>query len=149
MDILSEPAFWYTFISIVSAFIICYISLGLRSSRKYLFRVFKANQKLSIAIQNSLAEFIKKHQADGAIALQDTKITYGELLEQMQAEYKANLSEELYLRLKKRRFSKVELTNAIDSLNKQNEALRFVDNNIKLVIRKVESWEKLQTYNKQ
>lgn len=139
MNIFSKPEFWYTLATIVTAFIILYITLGLKSGKKYLLRVFKSNQNLSETIQKNLSEFIKKHQAYDSIAFPERNFTYGHFLEQMKAEYETNLSDKLYLELANRRFSKVELTSSIDSLNKQNEALRLVDIDLKLIIKKVES----------
>lgn len=138
MAILSKPEFWYTLASIITAFVIFYLSLGLKSGKKYLLRLFKANQTLSLSIQKNLSEFIDKHNAFNSIAFPERNITYGHFLEQMKSEFSINLSEELFLELRNRKFSKAELTSSIDSLNKQNEALRMVDLDLKLIIRKVE-----------
>ena len=47
MAILSKPEFWYTLATIITAFVIFYMSLGLKSGKKYLLRLFKANQDFS------------------------------------------------------------------------------------------------------
>jgi hypothetical protein len=138
MTIFCKPEFWYTFASILTAFIIFYLSLGLKSEKKYLLRLFRANQTLSLSIQKNLSEFIDKHNSFDSIAFPERNITYGHFLEQMKSEFAENLSEKLFSELKKRKFSKPELTSSIDSLNKQNESLRMVDVDLKLVIRKAE-----------
>lgn len=139
MTIFCKPEFWYTFASILAAFVIFYLSLGLKSGKRYLLRLFKANQTLSLSIQKNLSEFIDKHNAFDLIAFPERSITFGHFLEQMKSEFAENLSDKLFLKLKKRKFSKPELTSSIDSLNKQNEALRLVDIDLKLIIRKVDS----------
>lgn len=139
MTIFCKPEFWYTFASIIAAFVIFYLSLGLKSGKRYLLRLFKANQTLSLSIQKNLSEFIDKHNAFDSIAFPERSITFGHFLEQMKSEFAENLSDKLFLTLKKRKFSKPELTSSIDSLNKQNEALRLVDIDLKLIVRKVDS----------
>ncbi len=139
MSIFCKPEFWYTFSSIITAFVIFYLSLGLKSGKRYLLRLFKANQALSLSIQKNLSEFIDKYNAFDSIAFPERNITFGHLLEQMKSEFSENLSDKLFLKIKKRKLSKPELTSSIDSLNKQNEALRLVDIDLKLIIRKVES----------
>lgn len=145
MTIFCKPEFWYTFATIIAAFVIFYLSLGLKSGKKYLLRLFKANQTLSLTIQKNLSEFIDKYKTFDSTAFPERNITFGHFLEQMKSEFAENLSEKLYLELKKRKFSKPELTSSIDSLNKQNEALRLVDIDLKLIIRKVESEENNKT----
>jgi hypothetical protein len=139
MTIFLKPEFWYTTISIIAAFVIFYLSLGLKSGKKFLIRLFKANQTLSLSIQKNLSEFIDKNNAYNSIAFPERNITYGHFLEQMKTEFNMNLSESLFTKLKKSKLSKVELTSLIDSFNKQNEALRLIDVDLKLIIRKVES----------
>lgn len=139
MNILNKPEFWYTAASIIAAFVIFYLSLGLKSGKKFMLRLFKANQTLSLSIQKNLSEFIEKYDAYESIAFPERNITYGHFLEQTKTEFSANLSEELFSKIKKRKISKPELTSSIDSLNKQNEALRMVDLELKLIIRKVEN----------
>lgn len=139
MTIFCKPEFWYTFATIIAAFVIYYLSLDLKSGKRYLLRLFKANQSLSLLIQKSLSEFIDSYNTFDSIAFPERNITFGHFLEQMKSEFAANLSEKLFFELKKRKYSKPELTSFIDSLNKQNEALRLVDIDLKLIIRKVES----------
>ena len=145
MTILCKPEFWYTFATIIAAFVIYFLSQGLKSGKKYLLRLFKANQILSLMIQKNLSEFINKYNAFDSIAFPERNITFGHFLEQMKSEFAENLSEKLFLELKKRKLSKPELTSSIDSLNKQNEALRLVEIDLKLIIRKVESVENDET----
>jgi len=139
MNILHKPEFWYTTASIFAAFIIFFLSQNLRSGKKLILRLFKANQVISLNIQEKLDDFIKKHDAYDAIAFPEKNITYGHFLEQMKEEFDVNLSDQLYHILKKRKFSKPEIESSIDSLNKQNEALRMMDIDMKLVIRKADS----------
>ena len=139
MNILHKPEFWYTTASIFAAFIIFFLSQNLRSGKKLILRLFKANQVISLNIQEKLDDFIKKHDAYDAIAFPEKNITYGHFLEQMKEEFDVNLSDQLYHTLKKRKFSKPEIESTIDSLNKQNEALRMMDIDMKLVIRKADS----------
>lgn len=141
MTIFLKPEFWYATISIIAAFVIFYLSLGLKSGKKFLIKLFKANQTLSLSIQKNLSEFIDKNNAYNSIAFPERNITYGHFLEQMKSEFNMNLSESLFSELKKNKLSKVELTSLIDSFNKQNEALRLIDIDLKLIIRKVESYK--------
>ncbi len=141
MTIFLKPEFWYATISIIAAFVIFYLSLGLKSGKRFLIKLFKANQTLSLSIQKNLSEFIDKNNAYNSIAFPERNITYGHFLEQMKSEFNMNLSESLFSELKKNKLSKVELTSLIDSFNKQNEALRLIDIDLKLIIRKVESYK--------
>jgi hypothetical protein len=139
MWILQKPEFWYTIISIAAAFIIYYFTLNKRSSKRFILKLFKENQKLSLTIQQNLSDFITRHNAYNSIAFPERNITYGHFLEQMKVEFDSNLTDTLYQVIKKRKFSKPEIDSTIDSLNKQNEALRLVDIDMKLVIRKANS----------
>lgn len=140
MTFFFKPEFWYTTISIIAAFVIFYLSLGLKSGKSFLIRSFKTNQTLSLSIQKNLSEFIDKYNAYDAIAFPERNITFGHFLEQMKSEFNTSLSENLFFELKKSKLSKIELTSYIDSSNKQNEALRLLDTDLKLVIRKAESY---------
>lgn len=139
MSIFEKPEFWYTVTSVTVAFIIYFLSQNKKSGKKLILKLFLANQKLSLSIQKNLEGFIEKHDAFNAIAFPERNITYGHMLEQMKAEFEVNLSEPLYDKLKKTKFSKPEIDSAIDSLNKQNEALRLVDIDMRLIIRKADS----------
>ncbi|MTK54094.1 hypothetical protein [Paludibacter sp.] len=139
MNIFGKPEFWYTVTSISVAFIIYFLSQNKKSGKRLILKLYLANQTLSLSIQKDLEGFIEKHNAFNAIAFPEKNITYGHMLEQMKAEFEVNLSESLYQKLKKKNLSKPEIEVAIDSLNKQNEALRLVDLDMKLVIRKADS----------
>ena len=139
MTILQKPEFWYAAVPVCVTIIIYYLSQHKKSEKKFVLKLFIANQTLSLSIQRNLEEFIEKHNAFNAIAFPEGNITYGQFLEQMKAEFEVNLSEPLYSKLKKKKFSKFEIEAAIDSLNKQNEALRLVDIDMKLIIKKADS----------
>jgi hypothetical protein len=139
MNIFGKPEFWYTVTLISVAFIIYFLSQNKKSGKRLILKLYLANQTLSLSIQKDLEGFIEKHNAFNSIAFPEKNITYGHMLEQMKAEFEVNLSESLYQKLKKKNLSKPEIEVAIDSLNKQNEALRLVDLDMKLVIRKADS----------
>lgn len=139
MSILQKPEFWYMVIPIAAAFIIYYLTLNKRSSKRLILRLFKENQKISQRIQQNLSDFIHKHNAYNSIAFPEKNITYGHFFEQMKVEYDSNLTDSLFQLIKKKGFSKPEIDITLESLNKQNEALRLMDIDMKLVIRKTNS----------
>ncbi|AEW86133.1 hypothetical protein FCOL_06560 [Flavobacterium columnare ATCC 49512] len=54
----------------------------------------------------------------------------------MSEEYKKNLSDELYEFTKKEKIPKPTLLSMTDSLNRQNEALRLIEIDMDLIIKK-------------
>lgn len=139
-DHLSTKEFWYFFIPTASGFVIYFLSVNTRNEKKYLQILFKSNQKLSLKIQADLTRFIEEYDAYDAIAFPEKNLSYGHYLEQMQASYAENLSEDCYKVLveNKKLLTKPMLTSYVDSLNKQNESLRLIDIDMQMVIRKAE-----------
>ena len=136
MGILQTREFWYFFIPVAITLIIYFVDKNIKAERKHLLVLFKSNQSLSKKIQEKLREFIAEFDASSAIAFPERNVTYGTWLEMMSEEYKANLSEELYEVAKKGKIPKPTLLSMIDSLNKQNEALRLMEIDMNLVIKK-------------
>lgn len=136
MEIITTKEFWYFLIPVLLTLIIYFVDKSLKAERKHLLILFKSNQTLSKRIQGKLRDFIEEFDAANAIAFPERNVTYGTCLELMSEEYKSNLSEESYEFLKNGKIPKPTLLSMSDSLNKQNEALRLIDIDINLVIKK-------------
>jgi hypothetical protein len=136
MEIIKTKEFWYFLIPVLLTLIIYFVDKSLKAERKHLLILFKSNQTLSKRIQGKLRDFIEEFDAANAIAFPERNVTYGTCLELMSEEYKSNLSEESYEFLKNGKIPKPTLLSMSDSLNKQNEALRLIDIDINLVIKK-------------
>ncbi len=136
MRILMTKEFWFFFIPVLSAFVIYFLGKNKKAERKHLLVLFKANQKLSKKIQKELNEFIIEFDASYSIAFPDNKLTYGECLEMISEEYSLNLSDEQFELVKHGKITKPTLLSLTNSLEKQNEALRFLEINMKMVIKK-------------
>lgn len=143
MNIFSKNEFWYTVATIVTsiatAFVIYFLTQNKRQGKKYVLDLFKANQKLSLEVQKNISEFIDRHDAYNLIAFLERNVTYGHYLELMREEFKENLSDNVYECLKKMKFTKPSIDSMTNSLNKQNESLRLIDIDIKLVMKKADS----------
>ncbi|HET8572279.1 MAG TPA: hypothetical protein VFL76_00280 [Edaphocola sp.] len=138
MEILQTREFWYFFIPIVVTLIIYFVDKSIKAERKHLLVLFKSNKSLSKRIQEKLKGFIEEFDASNAIAYPERNVTYGTWLEMMSEEYKSSLSEELYEFAKKGKIPKPTLLSMSDSLNKQNEALRLMEMDMNLVIKKAQ-----------
>lgn len=136
MEILQTNEFWYFFIPLIAGFVIYYMGQNTKDERAHLLNLFKANQRISKDIQNKLKQFINDFNASEAIAFPERNLTYGTYLEMMSEEYEKNLSDELYEFTRTKKLTKPTLLTMIDSLNKQNEALRLMEIDINLVIKK-------------
>lgn len=139
MNIFCKSDFWYAIAAIATAFIIYFLNKNTRGNKKYILKLFKANQILSLNTQNLIEEFIHKFNAYDAIAFPEKQLNYGHYLEQMKAEFENNLSDKVYNKLKKTKFTKPLIDSTIDSLNKQNESLRLIEIDIKIVIKQASS----------
>jgi len=137
MEILKTKEFWYFLIPVLSGFVIYFLGKNKKAERKHLLILFRANQKLSKKIQEELAVFIEEFDASNAIAFPERNITYGECLDTMSEEYKLNLSDEQFGIIRRRKLSKPTLLSLTASLEKQNEALRLLEIDMKMVIKKV------------
>jgi flavodoxin len=140
LNLLETKEFWYFFIPTVCAFIIYYLSVSTKNEKKYVFVLFKANQKLSLKIQRNLQEFIEKHDAYNAIAFPEKNLSYGNFLEQTKVNFLENLSDEQYdiLFKNRKKLTKPILVATIESLKTQNENLRLMDIDIQMVMRKAD-----------
>ncbi len=136
MEILHTSEFWYFFIPIVITLIIYFVDKNIKAERKHLLVLFKSNQSISKRIQEKLRGFIDEFDTSSAIAFPERNITYDTWLEMMSEEYKSNLSEDLYEVVKKGKIPKPTLLSMSDSLTKQNEALRLMEIDMNLVIKK-------------
>lgn len=136
MEILQTNEFWYFFIPLIAGFVIYYMGQNTKDERAHLLNLFKANQRISKDIQNKLKQFINDFNASEAIAFPERNLTYGTYLEMMSEEYEKNLSDELYEFTRTKKLTKPTLLTMIDSLNKQNEALRLMEIDVNLVIKK-------------
>lgn len=136
MDIFYTKEFWYFFIPVILSVVIYFLSKNTNAERNHLLILFKANQRLSKKIQEELEKFIEEFNASNAIAFPERNITYGTWLELMSEEYKSYLSDERYDSVRKMKVSKPALLSMIDSLNKQNEALRLLEIDMNLVTKK-------------
>jgi hypothetical protein len=138
MEIFKTTDFWYFLITLVVGtivtFWIYFLGKSLKDDKKHLLILFKANQKISTEIQVNLKNFINEFNADNAIAFPERNLTYGIWLETMIAEYNSNLSDELYEFIKSQKLTKPNIQSMTESLNKQNENLRLLDIDMKLVI---------------
>lgn len=137
MEILKSKEFWYFFIPFVTGILIYYMGQSIRVERKHLLVLFKANQTLSKRIQEKLKLFIDTYGATNVIALPERNVTYGTWYELMVSEYDTYLSDVQYQQVKSTKISKPTLLSMTDSLNKQNEALRIIELDLNLVIKKV------------
>lgn len=137
MEILGTKEFWYFFIPVISGFVIYFLSENKKAEKKHLLILFKSNQMISKRIHEKLGKFIEEFNASTAIAFPERNLTYGTCLEMISEEYKLCLSDELYESVKKGKISKPTLLSMTDSLNKQNEALRLLEIDMNIVIKKV------------
>jgi len=136
MEILQTPEFWYFLIPVIIGFVLYFMDKSMKADRKHLLILFKSNQTLSKNIQAKLRGFINEFDASKAIAFPERNLSYGTWLEMMEEEYNANLTDELYNFAKNGKMPKPTLLSMIDSLNRQNEALRLIDVDVNLIIKK-------------
>src|SRR5690606_8011031 len=136
MEILQTPEFWYFLTPVIIGFVLYFMDKSMKADRKHLLILFKSNQTLSKNIQAKLRGFINEFDASKAIAFPERNLSYGTWLEMMEEEYNANLTDELYNFAKNGKMPKPTLLSMIDSLNRQNEALRLIDVDVNLIIKK-------------
>ncbi|AMA49200.1 hypothetical protein [Flavobacterium covae] len=136
MEIFKTAEFWYFFIPVIISFVIYFLDKSVKDEKKHLLILFKSNQTISKNIQEKLRGFIVEFSASNAIAFPEKNLTYGTWLEMMSEEYKKNLSDELYEFAKKGKIPKPTLLSMTDSLNRQNEALRLMEIDMDLIIKK-------------
>ncbi|MFK7032589.1 hypothetical protein [Flavobacterium oreochromis] len=136
MEIFKTAEFWYFLIPVIIGFVIYFLDKSLKDERKHLLILFKSNQTISKNIQEKLRGFILEFDTSKAIAFPERNITYNNWLEMMAEEYNRNLSDELYESVKKGKISKPILLSMTDSLNRQNEALRLMEIDMDLIIKK-------------
>ncbi|ANO48660.1 hypothetical protein V8245_09665 [Flavobacterium columnare] len=136
MEIFKTAEFWYFLIPVIIGFVIYLLDKSVKEEKKHLLILFKSNQTISKNIQEKLRGFIVEFSASNAIAFPEKNVTYGTWLEMMSEEYKKNLSDELYEFTKKEKIPKPTLLSMTDSLNRQNEALRLIEIDMDLIIKK-------------
>lgn len=136
MEIIQTKEFWYFFIPIIVGFIMYYMGKSSKDEKAHLLILLKSNQTISKSIQEKIRQFINDFNASNAIAFPERNLTYGTYLEMMSEEYSKNLSDEKYEFVRYGKITKPTLLSMIESLNKQNEALRLMEIDIDLVIKK-------------
>lgn len=137
MDILYKEEFWFTIATIITAFIIYYLSYNKKSEKNFLLKLFKDNQKLSLLIQKKLENFIVQYNAENYILFRNPDISCGYYIELMKTEYEKNLSDSVFEIINNKKLTKPEIRSIIDSLSEQNKALRLLDINLNLFIQQV------------
>lgn len=136
MNFLQTKEFWYFFIPLVATIVFYYLNKSLKDEKKHLILIFKGNQTISLRIQDKLKGFISEFNAENAIAFPERNVTYGTFLEMTQKEYQSNLSDKRLENMQTTKLPKPTLLAMIDSLNKQNEALRLMEMDMDVVIQK-------------
>jgi hypothetical protein len=139
MKIFSTPEFWYFLISLIAGFVIYYMSKNVKDEKTNLLVLFKSNQKISSEIQIKLKNFIIEYNANDEIVFPERNLSYGTWYELIIAEYNRNLSDELYESIRIQKLTKPNIETMTDSLIRQNEALRHMDIDMEVVIKRAKN----------
>jgi len=135
MDIFYRIDFWALIISVVGLGYYL-VDRSSKGEKKHMLETFKENQKISLNIQDILNTYMTTFGKTNRVAFANTDTTIGNYYDILVEEHRLKLSDELYEHTKKEKISKATLHSRIDSLNKQNEALRLIELEAKLFLKK-------------
>ncbi|UUW08305.1 hypothetical protein NLG42_19625 [Flavobacterium plurextorum] len=135
MDLLNRIDFWALVVAVIGlAYYL--IDRSSRSEKRHMLEVFKDNQRISLNVQDILNAYMSRFGKTKRCAFANKDTTLGNYYDLIVEEHKLKLSDELYEFIKKEKISKPTLKSRIDSLNRQNEALKLIELEAKLMLNK-------------